>query len=76
MIIDIWNEVMIGNKPYDIHHYSEDGETMEVTIYPVKILPNGRRETITDYWVKIVSYYLIKISGTLTNNHINTLLSI
>tara|TARA_R100000900_G_scaffold74169_1_gene58271 strand:+ start:329 stop:511 length:183 start_codon:yes stop_codon:yes gene_type:complete len=50
MIIDIWNEVMIANKHYDIHHYSEDGETMEITIYPVKILPNGMRETITDYW--------------------------
>ena len=50
MIIDIWNDVTIGNKPYDIHHYSEDGETMEITIYPVKILPDGRRETITDYW--------------------------
>ena len=50
MIIDIWNDVTIANKPYDIHHYSEDGETMEVTIYPVKIMPNGRRETITDYW--------------------------
>ena len=41
---------MIGNKHYDIHHYSEDGKEIEVTIYPVKILPNGRRETITDYW--------------------------
>jgi len=50
MIIDIWNEVTIGNKPYDIHHYSEDGDTVEIVIYPVKTLPNGNRETITDYW--------------------------
>ena len=50
MIIDTWNEVMIGNKHYDIHHYSEDGKEIEVTIYAVNILPNGRRETITDYW--------------------------
>tara|TARA_R100001369_G_scaffold50636_1_gene77364 strand:- start:244 stop:426 length:183 start_codon:yes stop_codon:yes gene_type:complete len=50
MDIDFWNEVIIGNKPYDIHHYSEDGVNLEVTIYCIEIQPDGTKKTIVDCW--------------------------